>query len=246
MAIVFLQAVNATLKRTRTIQGDVGELATSTVTSTATGLTATEPFTDSGRQVQIDLVIQMWQEALHEVYSMGEFASGMASATIGLVADQQEYSLPSDFERIAGDTTQQRSFRGVTNGLLVKEYQGGYAQLVIDRPIATDYLGQPTAYTLSPVSGKLVFDTVPTSAEAGESYHLLYHKRLALTSTMATETLPFSDTVADALVPVVASAHNAVMKKEFDRDLFQLSIVRAVKGVTRTTDKARWGIRRGA
>ena len=58
-----MQAINATLKRTRVIQGDAGELATSTVTSTATGLVATGAFTDSGRQVQIDLAIQLWQEA---------------------------------------------------------------------------------------------------------------------------------------------------------------------------------------
>ena len=60
MAITFLAAINASLKRVRVIQGDAGELATSTVTSTATGLTATGAFVDSGRQVQIDLMIMMW------------------------------------------------------------------------------------------------------------------------------------------------------------------------------------------
>ncbi len=102
MAIVFLQAVNATLKRTRTIQGDAGELATSTVTTTATGAVATDAFTDSGRQVQIDLAIQLWQEALHAMYDLSLLGDEGASATVNLASGQREYDLPSDFERMAG------------------------------------------------------------------------------------------------------------------------------------------------
>ena len=73
MAVTFLQAVNETLKRVRVIQGDAGELVTSTIASTATGAVATGAFTDSGRQTEIDLAIQLWQEGLHEIYAMGLF-----------------------------------------------------------------------------------------------------------------------------------------------------------------------------
>lgn len=244
MAVTFLQAVNASLKRVRAIQGDAGELATSTVTSTATGLVATDAFTDSSRQNQIDIMLQLWQEAEHEVYGLGLFASGIATATIALASDTASYSLPSDFERMAGENSDERVWRGVTNGLIVREYPGGYARLRADRPVATDYIGDPQWWALDPVSGNIVFDTYANGDNAGNSYHALYHKRLFLTSTMATSTFPFSDTVANALVPVVAEGWQRVFKKEFDGGLFRSSLVRAVKTVTRTTDRSRYGIRR--
>ena len=245
MPIVFLQAVNATLKRTRTIQGDAGELATSTVTTTATGLVATEAFTDSGRQVQIDLVLQLWQESIHEIFGMGLLPDSASTATIALVAGQREYSMPADFERFAGETFEQRVFRGATTGLLFREYKGGYAQMLRDQPVATDYIGTPNSYAISPRDGTLVrFDREPTTAEDGDTYNVLYSKRLSLTSTMATELLPFSDTVADAVVPVVAEAHNRIMRNEFDSGLFVASLSRAVGHVRRTQPNRRYGRRR--
>jgi hypothetical protein len=245
MAVTFLQAINATLKRTRTIQGDAGELATSTVTSTATGLVATGAFTDSGRQVQIDLAIQLWQEAEHEIYSMGLSAPEAATATISLVDGTREYDMPSDFERFAGKTGDERVFRGATTGLIVSEYPGGYARMLRDQPIATDFTGDPNHYAISPVTlGRIRFDREPTSDQDGSSYNVLYEKRLSLTSTMATEALPFSDTVADSLVPVVAEAWQRVMKEEFDSVLFRRSLARSMEYLSQTQRRGRYGIRR--
>lgn len=229
MAITFLQAVNASLKRVRAIQGDAGELTS---------------FTDSGRQNQIDIMVQLWNEAQHIVYDLGMFASGMASATLNLASDTNSYSLPSDFERMAGDTKRERVWRGVTSGLLVTEYPGGYAKLLADRPIATDYIGDPEHWALDPVSGNVVFDKYANDGNAGDSYAALYHKRLFLTSTMATSTLPFSDTVADALVPVCAESWSRVYKKEFDSGSFRSSLVRSIRTLTRTSNRTRYGVRR--
>jgi len=243
--ITFLQAVNASLKRVRVIQGDAGELATSTVTSTATGLIATGAFEDSGRQVQIDLMIQMWQEATHEIYSMGLYAAEAASATIVLSEGVREYDLPSDFERISGRTSDERVLRGVTTGLIVTEYPGGYGRMLRDQPRATDWRGDPCSYALSPVTlGRLRFDRDPEAAQDGNTYNLLYEKRLSLTSTMATDLLPFNDTVADALVPVTAEGWERVMKNEFDNTLFRRSISRAVEHLTQTQSHGRYGFRR--
>lgn len=246
MAIVFLSAVNASLRRVRVIQGDAGELATSTVTSTATGLVASGAFTDSGRQVQIDLMLQMWQEAAHEIYSLGLFAEEAASATITLASGTREYDMPGNFERMAGKNREQRVFRGATTGLVVREYKDGYAQMLADQTRASDFTGDPTNFAHSPVTrGRVRFDREPTSAQAGATYNALYERRLALTSTMATETLFFSDTVADSLVPVVAEAWERVMKDEFDTGLFRRSISRAVEHLTQTQPKSRYGFRRG-
>lgn len=241
MAVTFLQVVNASLKRVRVIQGDAGELATSTVTSTATGLVATGAFTDSGRQTQIDLMLQMWQEAEHEVYSLGLFAQEAATATMTLVTAQREYDVPSDFERMAGETWDSRTIRGATTGFRLREYPGGYAQMLTDQAFATQWTGDPQAWALSPVGNKLRLDREPTSDQNGHTYNYLYEKRLSLTSTMATETLPFSDTVADALVPVVAEGWNRVYKKEFDINLFRGSIRRAVEHLTQNQRNRRYG-----
>lgn len=231
MTITFLQAINATLKRTRVIQGDAGELTT---------------FTDSGRQVQVDLAIQVWQEAAHELFGLGLLPNEAATATIGLVTAQREYSMPSDFERIAGESREERVFRGATTNLILTEYPGGYARMLVDQPNATDFTGDPLHWAISPVDGtKIRFDREPTADQNGDTYNMLYEKRIALTATMATETLPFSDTVADALVPVVAEGWNRIQKKEFDSGLFRTSISRAARMVTRNQPRVRYGFRSG-
>lgn len=245
MAVTFLQCVNATLRRVGEIAGDSQALATSTVTSTATGLTATDAFTDSRRQHKIDIIIQLWNEAQHQMYALNLAARVASTATMTLVADQREYDLPDDFERIAGEHHETRAIRGATTGLVVYEYPGGYAQLLVDRPTATDYTGDPDYWCISPVAAKIVLASYPTSDIAGHTYHYLYEKRLALTSTMATSTLPFSDTVADALVPVVAESYNRVMKKDFDEGFLTGAMTRSLEFLQQKPRRARYGQRRG-
>lgn len=244
MAITFLTAINATLKRVGEIAGDSEELATSTVTSTATGLTATDAFTDSRRQHKIDVAIQLWNEATHEVYSMRLMAREGASATLTLVDAQREYDLPSDFERMAGDTYDVRALRGATTALIVREYPGGYAKMLVDQPTASDYTGDPNYWALSPVLAKIRLDREPTSGQAGRTYNFLYEKRLSLTSTMATSTLPFSDTVADCLVPVVAESYHRVFKNEYDQGFLQASLTRSLRFLTQSQPRDRYGKRR--
>jgi hypothetical protein len=247
MAIVFLDAVNASLKRVRVIQGDQGELvtSTSTVTSTATGGTPrTEPFERSGIQVQIDLMLQMWQEGIDEVYLMGLFASGAASATIALVSGTREYAMPDDFESFVGDNPAEHVFRGATTGLIVTPYHGGYARMLRDQPVATDYLGSPNHWARNPVDGAIRFDREPTTEEDGNTYNALYQKTMIYDDTSATETLPFTDTVANAMVPVVAEGWNRVMKKEFDSGLFRTALARATRRVGARQPKTRYGRRR--
>lgn len=244
MAITFLQVVNATLKRVGEIAGDSEELATSTVTSTATGLVATDAFVDSRRQHKIDIILGLWNEAGHEVFRMGVYAQETASATLTLADGTREYSLPSDFERMAGGCYETRALRGATNGLLMHEYPGGYERMLVDQPTASDYTGTPSFWALSPVQGTIRVSTEPTTAEDGNTYHYLYHKRVSLTSTMATSTLPYSDSVADSLVPVVVEGYNRIMKKEFSADFFENAISRALEFLTKNERRDRYGVRR--
>jgi hypothetical protein len=89
-------------------------------------------------------------------------------------------------------------------------------------------------------------DKDPTSAEAGHTYNYLYEKRLSLTSTMATTALPFSDTVADSLVPVIAEACNRVLKKDYDRAFLINAMTRSLEFLRQNQRTERYGRRRGA
>ena len=239
MALVFLDAVNETLKRVGTIQGDAGELVTGTGTD--------DEFTDSARQRDIDLAIQIWQETLHELLSLGLFANEASTATIILVAGQREYTLATDkvFERFAGQTEDTRVLRGATTGLIVRSYPGGYDQMLVDQPVATDYIGDPNRYAMSPVTGDIRLDREPNAEIAGNTYNALIETVQALTSTMATETFLWTDTVTNALVPVVAETWTRTMKKEFDAEQFRRSLTRAASHARKNQRRTRWGIRRG-
>ena len=240
LTYLFIDAVNDVLKRVGVIEGDAGELVTTT------GTAVDDEFTDAGRQRQIDVALQVWGEVQKEVYSLGLFAAEAASATISLVADTREYTVATDFARFAGETYDQRVFRGATTGLIVKEYPGGYAQMLKDQPVATDYTGDPGFFALSPVTAQTVrLDRDPTADQAGHTYNALYEIRLALTSTMATATMALPDDAIESLVPVVAEFWNRTFKEDFDRAIFQNSLVRALGYMTQGQRRDRYGVRRG-
>lgn len=248
MPIVFLDAVNETLKRAGIIQGDTQKLATSTVSSTATGLIATDAFTQSGIQQHIDLTIQLWNEVMHEAYSMGLFANEAASATLtwvstSLTATTRIYAVPTDFERFAGADYHDRAIRGATTGLVLLEYPGGYARMRANQPIATDYIGDPSYWAINPVDGSLYLDRCLPTDLHGETYNFIYEKRLELTSTMATASMAFTDTAINALMPVVAEDFQRWRKDLFDLDARRKSLARAIGFLGRTQTRKRWGIR---
>lgn len=243
MPVTFLDCMNESLRRVGEIAGDSEALATSTVTSTATGLTATDAFTDSRRQHKIDIMRQTWSEVSQQVYTMGLFFSLASTATIILVAGQREYDLPSNFERMAGKDFKNRVIRGVTNGMMLAEYNGGYSAMLADQAFATQYTGQPLSWALSPAAFKLRFDYEPVTDIAGNTYNYLYERRIGLTSTMATETMPYSDSVADALVPVTAEVYNRALKHEFDRDFMIAGINQALAFLNQNQRKDRYGRR---
>ncbi len=149
------------------------------------------------------------------------------------------------FERFAGQTEDTRVLRGATTGLIVRSYPGGYDQMLVDQPVATDYIGDPNRYAISPVTGDIRLDREPNAEIAGNTYNALIETVQALTSTMATETFLWTDTVTNALVPVVAETWTRTMKKEFDAEQFRRSLTRAASHARKNQRRTRWGIRRG-
>ncbi len=241
MAKVFLTAINDTLKRIGSIQGDAGELVTGTGTD--------DEFTDSARQREIDVAIQLWNETTHTLYDLELFAAEASTATITLADGTREYDLPTDFLRFAGNEPRERAFRA-TDGRTITEYKGGYARMLVDQVLATDFTGQPNRYAINPTKvltatrgGTIRFDAEPTSDEDGDTLNALYDRFIEFTSTMATETFPFNDAVVTALVPVVAQYHSRDFKKDFDEGIFRSNIVRAVSYLSQKQKMRRHGRR---
>ncbi len=187
MGYSFLQATNRTLKRIKEIAGDAGDLTT---------------FTDSARQTAVDVVIQVWNEVIHEMYSLGALVGEIEEDSIFLVTDQNDYDLPNDFEALAGETYISRALVNADNGHRLLEYPGGFTQLFADQPDPTDFTGQPRHFARNTVVSEFRIDSMPTSDEDGDEYKFLYEKRISLTAI--TDTFPFSDTVVDGLLPTVA------------------------------------------
>jgi hypothetical protein len=239
---VFLTAVNDTLKRVGLIAGDLQNLVTSTITSTATGLTATEAF-NSQSQIQhhVDLMVQLWREGVNELFSHGLLAKEAATGSVTLITNQREYALATDFERFAGPMA---AMRAATDVQVLFEYPGGYHQMLIDQPLATQWTGEPQSFALSPADDKVRMDRDPTSAENGSIYYYLYEKTIALTSTMATTALPFSEETYISMVPYIAQWFERARKTDFDEEQFKAGLARAVKAARRLQPNARYGARK--
>ena len=187
MAYTLIQALNRVLKRTGDIAGDALELTS---------------FTDSARQTIVDDVLQIWNEVIHEMYGFGALVGEVEEDSIILVTDQNDYDLPNDFEALAGKTYWTRCLVNATNNHKIHEYPGGFDKLFCDQPDPTDFTGQPRHFVFNPIVDEFRLDTMPTSNENGDVYKFLFEKRISL--TVIGDTFPFTDTVVDALVPVVA------------------------------------------
>lgn len=187
MAYTFLQFVNRVLKRTGDIAGDAGDISS---------------FTDSARQTTIDVIIQITDEAIHEMYAFGALVGEIEEDSIALVTDQNDYDRPNDFEALAGKTYRSRCLVNAENNNRLYEYPGGFDKLFTDQPDPTNFTGQPSHFVFNPITDEFRINTLPTSTENGDVYKYLYEKRIALTKTG--DTFPFSDTVVDALMPAIA------------------------------------------
>lgn len=242
MPLTVVEVVNAVLKRTGIVAGDSSELGSGTSTATGSQYAASTIFTSrSDIQHSVDLTMQMLQEAVAELYSMSLIPNALSTATISLVTGTREYALPSDFERLAGEKASVRVMRAATQSQVLGEYPGGYLQMLADQPVASDWTGGPNAFAISPRNEQLRVDRQPTSVENGTTYNLAYERRVEITSTMASATMPFSDNVCWALIPAIAEYYNNTKNKQFDAGIFRASLIRAFNYANKSRPKAKWG-----
>lgn len=208
MAYTFLQAINMSMKRVGEIAGDQGELVS---------------FDDSARQPKVDVMRQVWNEALHHLYSTINvpMPKQMSVQNITLALNEREYDLPTDFIEIDWPLINE------SDGQVINCYVGGWRQMRRDQLQPDTYTGLPYWAVVSPVTGKLRMDRAPTSSEAGRVYVLSYFKRLRLYHTF--DAFPFNDMVVDALVPAVAEGYRDDYQNTFNGAKYRKHFAQAAR-----------------
>lgn len=221
-----LDMINRTLKRGKIIQGDTGALTS---------------LTSSQHQHEIDVTVQIWNEVIHELFSRGAIQNEVKEGTVTLATDTREYSLPTDFEAMSGETAMDRVMVNASKNNLLHEYPGGYPRMYVAQPDPSDFTGQPSHYAINPTNNKFRMDRTPTSTENGDAYTFLYDKRIEVAD--AGDSLPFSDTVADGLLPVAVELFRAsTMGTSRDVGSAVMGFIRATKLASQTKPRAAYGV----
>lgn len=206
MAYTLLNAINLVFKRVGTVAGD------------ATAITS---LTDSARQRDIDVCIQVWNEAIRAIYDLGQFAGETSQGSITLVTGQREYDWASDFEQIAGDNENEQVFICATNNLRLTPYPGGYQAMFNAQPNPANWQGTPYRWADNTNTKKIRVDYTPTTSENGLVYTYNYTKRQNL--SLAADTFPFSDSVVDQLVSPVSEVYRQEVKENVRNPIVSLA-----------------------
>lgn len=219
MSKTLLNGVNEVLKKAKLIQGDSGSLTS---------------LTDSPRQVWVDTAVQCLNEIMEELYSITEvpMPKELAESTITLATNDRDYALASDM------VTLHFPLLDETNGQYIREYDGGYLNLVADQPVPANYTGLPLYAAIRPTDGELYLDRIPSSSENGLIYKYRYDKDISLSTAAAT--FPFSDTVFRALIPAAAELFNYYHRKEFAEGVYKVSMGRAARLLTNKQPRTSW------
>lgn len=207
MAKSLLDCINETFKRASVISGDAGLLTS---------------LTDSARQHPVDVAIQVINEGIDELYSASkvDLPLHQAESTITLVNGQRSYALTTNLTELRFPLIDK------TNTEFISKFPGTYEMMLILDPEQND-TGLPWWGIISPVNGQLFLNVTPTATEAGRVYTYQYEKDLGM--TLATDTVPFNNTVFRAMVPAWAELYKKGMRQDFDAEMFMLSIGRAAR-----------------
>ena len=222
MAKNFLALVNDVLKEASIIQGDAGELTS---------------FTDSARQIDVDMTISAINNVIAEIYSHpNELPRSQLEGRFTLATSRREYSLATDFEMMAFDI-----IRNEENGNAITPYPGGFEKMWRDQPTPSDFKGQPFFYVINPENGKIRLDTQATSSEKGDVYRYKYIRSLTLSAIA--DLLPFSDVAAVSLTPAFAQLFKKKRDPEkFDPGLFRASLAQGLRWIRQQRPSGRYGV----
>lgn len=223
MAKTLLQSVNAVLRRVGVIQGESGNFSS---------------LTDTARQRDLDVAVDVINEGLEELYSLTPHArpKGVAESTISLLASTRGYSLASDIVRLRWPMIDK------TNTQFIYEFKGGYEKLLQLDPEQDDE-GLPLFGALDPTDGKVYLDRAPSSENVGAVYTYQYDKDISLSTV--SDTVPFTDAAWRAMVPVWVQLWRRDRRgqDEFDTGLFSANLGRASRLVFQQPQRTSWSPR---
>lgn len=210
MAKTLLNSVNAIFRRVGLVSGDNSELTS---------------LTDSARQVSVDQAVQVINEGVAELYTTAEISlpNEQAESTITLLLATRDYSLASTLIQLRWPLIDK------TNTQFIHHYPGGYNAMLLGDPEQDD-TGLPHYGAIRPTDGKLYLDRAPNSEDVGKVYTYQYEKTLRM--TLSADTVPFNDTIFDAMVPAWVQLFKRERRNEFDEALYVLNIGRASRLLT--------------
>lgn len=219
-----LDAVNEILKRVSVIKGSAGLLTS---------------LTDSARQHNIDVAVQVVSEGIDELYSSShiELPGEGAESTIVLVNGQREYTLASNLVMLRWP------LKDRVNNQTINKWKGSYEDFLEYDPQQT-FTGQPFLAMISPITGSLRVERQPDASVNGRIYFYQYEKDLGL--SLATDNVPFLNPCFRAMVPAWVQLYKREMRNEFDVALYQQAIGRASRYVTEVEPRRSWSPRRGS
>lgn len=205
-----LDAVNQILLRVNVIAGNAGVLTS---------------LTDSARQHDIDVSVQVINEGIDELYSAsGKTLPGEgAESTLTLATGTREYTLASDVVVLHFPMIDR------TNTQYLFQWESSYDDFLLLDPQQL-YTGLPRWGMISPITNKLRVDRAPDAGSNGKIYTYEYDKNLAMAT--ATDLVPFDDITFRAMVPTWVQLYKREMRNEFDAALYQTNIGRASRTVT--------------
>lgn len=219
MAKTLLDGVNEVLKRVGLIQGDSGLLTT---------------LTDSPRQTYIDLAVQLWNEAVEQLYTNSDIPLPleMAESTITLVTGTRDYALASDLVALRWPLVNR------DKGEYIHEWRKGYHDLIVSQPQPAQWEGLATFGAISPIDGKIFLERIPTAEHNAKVFTYNYDKDISL--AVAAATFPFDDIVFRAMVPVVAELWAAKKNRAGEGGTVKVNYGRASRTLTRQPMRSNW------
>jgi hypothetical protein len=222
----------------KTLLNGVNELLTKT--SAIDSGTTLNSLTDASRQTFIDLAVQVFNEVIDELYSVGERSKPkqMKERTITLVSGQRSYVLAADLVTLRSEYPLTSE---ADNKHIIILGEDGYRQIVTG-DIEQDDTGQPVYCAINPVNGRLVMDVIPTSVEDGQVFKYRYDRDLELDA--ASDSMPFSNAVYRAVLSAAAELWKLHRHQDFNEGLFRLSLGRAGRLLRQQPASGSWMPRR--
>lgn len=223
MALTLLQYVNDVLIDAGVIRTDLSAL------------------TSNAQQEDVNGAVAAINESIDDLTALDSWPSVISEGTLTLVTDQREYTVASDFVKVADDKSGKPIMTDTTNGATLFPYPGGFDAMRRDQTIPSQHTGLPKFWVISPTSGKFRLNTSPTSSENGNAYTYLYEEETRFVTGSPSATFPITDEALMQLIPAVKEVFNRDKRGKFNDVAHQKSLARTAGKITQVPRKRRWG-----